>query len=646
MIATAKGPGVEIGADFVGYRIEELIGRGGMGVVYRAYDLRLKRTVALKLVSPELALDERFRERFSRETEIAMSLEHPNVVPVYDAGDLDGRFYLAMRLVTGTDLRRLLAAEGALEPPRALAICRQVANALDAAHARGLVHRDVKPSNVLLDESEHVYLADFGLTRRLEEDGAGSPESGSLGTPAYLAPEQIEGQPVDGRADVYGLGCLLFECLTGRAPFLRDSRLAVAWAHLEAEPPSASALDESLPRAIDPVIGRAMAKEPTARYPSSGALITAAQEALGLGRPTGFGRRRLVLLSAFAVLVAVAAVLAAVFATRDAGGHPTPPVVRENSVARIDPRTNHVSHVVGVGVRPMAAAVGGRSVWTYNDEDRSVTEIDSRTRSVRNTTAVDARPLDFSLRVGPVLAADAEAAWLVGVDRRGRPLLTKLPSGGGERREFLLDREPVAVAVGQGAVWVAGRSARDNQVLRVDPRSGKVTDRFVVPRSSRIDGLDVGLGAVWAGSSSTATLYRLDPRSPRTARTVDLGTRAGRPEVKFGRLWMGVSDQGGETVLLDPRTLEPDVVLDCCGLGDGYDSVDRYGSTWTTDWWTGTVERWSGRTFQITATIKVTDPPFYAPSRKSLCLTSLAAGAGAVWVTLAAGHSRGSPCTR
>ena len=161
-----------IGTDFVGYRIEEEIGRGGMGVVYRAYDLRLKRTVALKLVAPELALDERFRERFARETELAMSLEHPNVVPIYDAGDVDGRLYLAMRLVVGTDLAKLLRAEGALEPARAVAICRQVASALDAAHAKGLIHRDVKPSNVLLDESEHVYLADFGLTRRLDEPGA------------------------------------------------------------------------------------------------------------------------------------------------------------------------------------------------------------------------------------------------------------------------------------------------------------------------------------------------------------------------------------------------------------------------------------------------------------------------------------------
>src|SRR6478735_8802793 len=189
------------GTDFVGYRMEEVIGRGGMGVVYRAHDLRLKRTVALKLMAPELALDQRFRERFAREAEMAMSLEHPNVVPIYDASDIDGRLYLAMRYVEGTDLRALLRAEGGLGAARSLATCSQVAKALDAAHAKGLVHRDVKPSNVLLDANDHVYLADFGLTRRLAEQGIPAPHGLSLGTPAYAAPEQIEDGDVDGRTD-------------------------------------------------------------------------------------------------------------------------------------------------------------------------------------------------------------------------------------------------------------------------------------------------------------------------------------------------------------------------------------------------------------------------------------------------------------
>src|SRR5262245_62116419 len=301
------------GTDFVGYRIEEVIGRGGMGVVYRAYDLRLRRTVALKLVTPELALDDRFRERFARETELIMSFEHPNVIPIYDAGEVDGRLYLAMRLVGGTDLRELLRAEGALEPARALAICRQVASALDAAHAKGLVHRDVKPSNVLLDENEHVYLADFGLTRRLDEPASAATGDRSVGTPAYLAPEQIESKPVDARTDVYSLGCLLFECLTGAPPFAQGSRLAVAWAHLEEEPPGASERDSDLPEAIDAVLRGAMAKSPDERHRTCAALIEAAEAALGL-RSQSRGRRRLVVVALGATTLATVATVATVAA--------------------------------------------------------------------------------------------------------------------------------------------------------------------------------------------------------------------------------------------------------------------------------------------------------------------------------------------
>jgi len=254
---------VGIGSDFLGYRIEELIGRGGMGIVYRAYDLRLKRPVALKLVAPDLGRNERFRERFARESELVMSLEHPNVVPIYDAGDVDGHVYLAMRLVDGTDLASLLRTEGALEPGQAMAICAQVAAALDTAHVRGLVHRDVKPSNVLLDSSGHAYHADFGLTRRLDDDGTDLGEDRFVGTPAYMAPEQLEGRPLDGRADVYSLGCVLFDCLTGEPVFVRGSRLAVAWAHLEETPPLPSRRHAGLRRRSTPLSGAPSRRSPS-----------------------------------------------------------------------------------------------------------------------------------------------------------------------------------------------------------------------------------------------------------------------------------------------------------------------------------------------------------------------------------------------
>src|SRR5262245_60634942 len=226
--------GIERGAEVGGYRVDELIGRGGMGEVYRARDERLGRNVALKILASKLAEDDAFRERLVRESRIAASLDHPNVVPVYDAGEQDGRLYLAMRFVNGTDLKALLRREGALAPERAVAVAAQVADALDAAHARGLVHRDVKPSNVLLDQQdgrEHAYLADFGLTQAASDGRA--PDGHLMGTLDYVAPEQICGDDVDGRADVYALGCLLFETLTGTLPFSGSSDVAVIYAHLE-----------------------------------------------------------------------------------------------------------------------------------------------------------------------------------------------------------------------------------------------------------------------------------------------------------------------------------------------------------------------------------------------------------------------------
>jgi quercetin dioxygenase-like cupin family protein len=313
--------------EFLGYRLEAPLGRGGMGVVYRAYDVRLKRTVALKLIAPEFAADERFRERFSRESELAMSLEHPNVIPIHDAGEADGRLYLVMRCVEGIDLRALLGRDGALEPKRALAIVRQVGNALDAAHARGLVHRDVKPSNVLLDESEHAYLADFGLTRRFADETTAA-DARSLGTPAYLAPEQIEGRPVDGRADVYSLGCLLYECLAGEPPFVGSSRLAVAWAHLEDDPPRVSERDRRLPEALDGVIAKAMAKEPDERYATCADLVASSEGALGLGRSTAWRRRGVPLAAA----LAASAVLGVTLVARAGGDKPEHSVVAGQNV--------------------------------------------------------------------------------------------------------------------------------------------------------------------------------------------------------------------------------------------------------------------------------------------------------------------------
>src|SRR5918996_147610 len=281
------GPDPAAGAEVAGYRIAEQVGSGGMGVVYRAEEPGLGgRPVALKLLSPALAGDPGFRARFLREMRVAAAIDHPNIVPIYRAGDDRGLLYLAMRYVHASDLRRVLEAEGRLETGRALAILGQVARALDAAHARGLVHRDVKPGNILLappvldGDPEHVYLVDFGLARSDNDDRSIGGGGSFLGTPGYAAPEQAAGRPVDGRTDGYALGCVLYECLTGRPPFPDGSGEAVLLAHLEAAPPQVTTARPDLPPAIDQVVSRAMAKAPDDRFPSCRALVAAARQAL------------------------------------------------------------------------------------------------------------------------------------------------------------------------------------------------------------------------------------------------------------------------------------------------------------------------------------------------------------------------------
>src|SRR5688572_12935721 len=272
-----------VGTELAGYRIESLLGWGGMSVVYLAEDLRLKRRVALKLLASSLAGDESFRDRFLRESELAASIDHPSIVPIYEAGTTEELLFIAMRYVEGRDLKQRLQ-HGRLDPSDAIGVVAQVASALDAAHARGLVHRDVKPSNVLLDMgarpdgSDHVYLADFGIGKRVADEPGITEDGNLMGTPDYVAPEQIAGGDVDGRADVYSLGCVLYECLVGRPPFRRDSDLAAVFAHLEAEPPAASEVRPELPAALDAVIARALAKKPEGRYPSCRELARAALE--------------------------------------------------------------------------------------------------------------------------------------------------------------------------------------------------------------------------------------------------------------------------------------------------------------------------------------------------------------------------------
>ena len=291
---TMTTPPISAGSIVAGYRIESVAGQGGMGVVYRATQLGLGRPVALKLIATELAHDVSFRQRFQRESQIAASIDHPNVIPVYEAGESDGALFLAMRYVDGTDLGALVGREGRLAPDRAVRIVAQIAAALDAAHRRALVHRDVKPANVLLAaEDEHVYLTDFGLTKRTTSAAALTRTGMFVGTLDYCAPEQIRGEPADGRADIYALGCVLFRCLSGEAPFERDSDVAKMYAHLNDPIPTVTALAPDVPAGLDAVLAKALAKDAHERFATAGELAGAALAAVSgtpLPAPTSAAR--------------------------------------------------------------------------------------------------------------------------------------------------------------------------------------------------------------------------------------------------------------------------------------------------------------------------------------------------------------------
>ena len=280
---------IPIGTEFAGYKITGVLGRGGMSVVYAAEHVRLGRMVALKLLAPALATDETFQDRFIRESQLAASLDHPNIIPIYDAGEAEGFLYIAMRHVDGVDLGSHLEQGGQLPLGQTLFYMEQVAGALDQAHSQGLVHRDVKPANILIARpSDRVYLTDFGVVK--QTSSAGLTKTGFfLGTFEYAAPEQIEGRPVDGRTDLYALGCVLYECLSGEPPFRAETEGTVIHAHLVEPPPTATDKRPDLPRGINDVIATAMAKSMDDRYSSCGELIRALR-AVALGQ-TASGER-------------------------------------------------------------------------------------------------------------------------------------------------------------------------------------------------------------------------------------------------------------------------------------------------------------------------------------------------------------------
>src|SRR5262245_21910549 len=451
-----------VGTELAGYRIDRVIGRGGMSVVYLAEHVRLGRRVALKLLAPELADSERFRDRFLRESRLAASIDHPNIVPIYDADEADGTLFIAMRYVEGFDLKELIRAEGRLDADRTVAIIGQVASALDAAHTRELVHRDVKPSNVLLTSDDHVYVSDFGLTKRALSVSGLTATGQLVGTIDYVAPEHIKGEAVDARADVYSLGCVLFECLTGHVRYPRDLEVGVLWAHVEEAPPSISGERGDLPPAVDDVVAHAMAKDPSERTPSAGEVATSLRSALAVEAPSASGpvaislkgpvvrepaqrRRAATVVTIIAGSLAVAAAIVLLLQIGGGGGSMIP---QPNSVSRIDAGTRAFSAPIAVGEDPTGVAIGeDGDLWVINQGSLTINQIDPKTGHI------------------------APAKSTLGI--------------------------PTGVAAGDGAIWITngfGGQSGSGEVVRLDLSDGTVGPAFP---SGNAKAIVFAFGSIW-----------------------------------------------------------------------------------------------------------------------------------------------------
>jgi tRNA A-37 threonylcarbamoyl transferase component Bud32 len=498
------------------FRVMSLTGEGAMGTVYLAEDVTNGRRVALKLLAPELARDERFRQRFLRESQVVASLDHPHIVPTVGAGEKDGFLYLAMAYVDGSDLREVLRRERRLEPERAVELIAQVADALDAAHAAGLVHRDVKPGNILVagdSDGERAYVCDFGLARHVSSVSSLTGERGFVGTIDYVPPEQIEGGTIDRRADVYSLGCVLYECLAGERPFDRDSELAVVFAHLNEPPPRLSDLRPELPDAFDDVFATALAKSPDDRYSSCGELAEAARAVLRgktFSRP--WLRQRRLLLAAAALLVAAGAAVGGVLAARGSHGRAAagPAIsLRPDALNLIDTRTHRVVAHVGSRAARFTQGVGSiafskTAAWATIPASQALVRIGLANRRV---TRIDRLPW-----VPGGVGADANSVWVT--QDIGQEVIRFDAGTGRIADRFEIRGDPTGanaggVASADGSLWLS----RGNGVVRIDPRTGRVLHRFATPSRWLVFADD----AIWAADPGSGRIWKIDPATNRVA---------------------------------------------------------------------------------------------------------------------------------
>lgn len=562
-----------IGSTLAGYRIDAVLGRGGMGVVYRATHLALERPVALKVIAPDLADREGFRERFLRESRLAASLDHPAVVPVYDSREVGGELIVAMRLVGGGDLRKLIDREGPLEPARALALLGQVAEALDAAHAAGIVHRDVKPHNVLL-EGDRAFLSDFGLAKAL---GESTGEASVVGTAHYMSPEQWRGEQVGPATDVYSLGCVLYEALTGVVPYARRES--------ESEP--------EMPDGMEAVVERAVAADPGRRYSSAGELIAAA------------GQRQSAEMASTGVLSAAdrPTLAAGGMGPRDRATAPldpgrpggTRPRLRDNRYAWVGGavallavavaavlllfggESVVVSSPIAVGTPPLRLAAGKDGVWVTSERDGTVTKLDPESGEEvwrRSLPGVD--PSGVAIGGRWLWATDPAHGKLLRIDPDSGRLLQSIDVGGA----------PGPIALGGGRVWVADE--KGGGITAVNSEGGRVYRRGLPPHATPLR-LAVGAGGLWVSSASTGAVRRIDLSSLGVGEPIPVGRGPAGIAVAGGLVW--VANSRSDTVTrVDPSIHAPlGDPVEVGGRPGGIDSGT--GLVWVASSLEGTVSR-------------------------------------------------------
>ena len=598
-----------------------------MGVVYRAVQLDLDRPVALKLIAPQLAEDPSFRERFVRESRLAAAIDHPNVIPIYYTGEHEGALYIAMRYVEGSDLRTLVRAAGRLDPARAAHIVAQVASALDAAHERGIVHRDVKPANVLLGTTDHAYLTDFGLTKRISSHSGSTHGGGWVGTLGFVAPEQIRGERVDARADVYALGCVLFHTLAGGPPYQRDSDEATLWAHLNDDPPSLRVNAPGAPPALQAVIDRALAKDPDERFQSAGDVGRAALAAVGResgvrrervvargaaapadgetaaspdqaptiradpGAPRRGGRRPAWVWALAALPVLALAVVAAITLSNGGGGGGAtstaatsgPGTTPAGGGAPDTTIAGTLKRTIRVGGRPNGVVVTGGLVWVL----RARTD---RLAVLRQQTG---KPAPFHPTVGPLPAAAATSSgrlW-VGVQRTSSLVAIGLGSHKPVGPPIVIpagNARLVGVAAGERGVWV-GMRGNPGLAVRISPSRRTIIK--TVPMPDGLQDLAVGSGAVWVLGRRSDTVTRVDIATGRES-TINVGRNPAGVAVGGGAVW--VTNSGDDTVTrIDAGSLNTTQI----GVGDAPNRIAvGGGAVWVANRNDSTLTRIDART--------------------------------------------------